>query len=68
MSGTVLRVESSREPERKVAVWPGMPTGLTKDQARNFFLRHIKPRTYEVERFYYHPKTGRTETIGTWSA
>lgn len=59
-----LRVESSRQPELKVMVWPGMPKGLTKDQARNLFLAHVKPRAYRMERFHYNPLTGRTETIG----
>lgn len=63
MSGSI-RVESSRDPERRVMVWPGMPRGLTREQAIRFFETYIKPRSYEVERFYYHPKTGRTETIG----
>lgn len=59
-----MRVESSRDPERYAMTWPGMPLGLTKDQARNFFIQHNKPRTYVIERFYYNPKTGHAETIG----
>jgi hypothetical protein len=59
-----IRVESSRDPERKVMVWPGMPIGLSRDQARNLFDAHVKPRQYVVDRFYYNPRTGRTETIG----
>lgn len=59
-----MNIESSREPERYVMVWPGLPSGLTKDQARNFWIQHKKPKSYQLERFYYNPKTGHTETIG----
>lgn len=57
-------IESSRDPERYVMVWPGCPAGLSKDQARNWFLQHRKPRSYQLERFYYEPKSGKVETIG----
>lgn len=57
-------IESSRDPERYIAVWPGCPAGLSKDQARNWFIQHKKPRGYELERIQYDPKSGRVETIG----
>lgn len=58
------RVDSSRDPERYVMTWPGCPAGLSKDQARNWFIQHKKPRGYQLERFHYNPKTGIVETIG----
>lgn len=58
------RVESSREPERLMMVWPGCPAGLSKDQARNWFLQHKKPKGYQLERFDYDQETGLMKTIG----
>lgn len=58
------RVESSREPERFMMVWPGCPTGLSKDQARNWFLQHKKPKGYRLDRFEYDHKSGLVKTIG----
>lgn len=60
----MTRVDSSREPERYCMTWPNLPIGLSKDQARNWFLQHRKPRTYEVERFDYNTKTGIATTFG----
>lgn len=57
-------VESSRDPERYAMLWPGCPLGLSKDQARNWFIQHKKPRGYVLERIAYDPRTGRLETIG----
>lgn len=57
-------VESSRDPERYIMVWPGVPSCLTKDQARNWFLQHKKPRGYVLERLNYNPKNGWLQTIG----
>ena len=59
-----MNVEASREPERYTMVWPGMPTGLNKDQAKNFFLEHKKPKSYILERFTYNPITGHFQTFG----
>ena len=59
-----IHVESSREPERYVMVWPGCPSGLSKDQARNWFLQHKKPKGYQLERFDYDAKSGHVKTIG----
>ena len=57
-------IESSREPERYMMVWPGVPAGLSRDQARNFFIAHKKPKGYVLERFDYNAKTGFTSTVG----
>lgn len=57
-------IESSRDPERYIMVWPGCPAGLSKDQARNWFIQHRKPRGYVLERFHYDPRNGKVETIG----
>lgn len=59
-----IHTESSRHPERFIMVWPGCPVNLSKDQARNWFLQHKKPRGYVLERFHYDPKSGKVETIG----
>jgi len=58
-----MNLEGSRDPERRVQVWPWMPCGLTRDQALAVFESR-KPRIFVIERFYYDPKTGRTETVG----
>jgi len=60
-------VESSRDPERQVMVWPGIPAGLTREQALAWWERHKKPKVYKLERFHYTPATGRFETIGSTS-
>ena len=57
-------IEPSRDPERYIMAWPGCPVGLSKDQARNWFLQHKKPSGYVLERFHYDPKSGKVETIG----
>lgn len=57
-------IEPTREPERYAMVWPGIPPGLTKDQAKNFFVEHRKPRTYVMERFTYNPLTGHFSSFG----
>lgn len=59
-----MKVEASRDPERYTMVWPGIPAGLSRDQARNFFLQHKKPRTYVLERFTYNCLTGHFQTFG----
>lgn len=45
-------------------VWPGCPSGLSKDQARNWFIQHKKPSGYVLERFHYDVRSGKVETIG----
>ena len=58
-----MRVEESRRPVQMKMRWPLMPKGLSKDQARNYFNTHIKPRSYRYARFAYDPRTGLVETI-----
>lgn len=57
-------VESSREPERYHTMFPGLPVGLSKDQARNWFIEHKKPKGFMLERFEYDAKNGVARTIG----
>lgn len=59
-----LHTEPSRQPERFMMAWPGCPAGLSKDQARNWFLQHKKPKGYHLERFDYDAKSGLVKTIG----
>jgi hypothetical protein len=55
-------ITSSRDPERYVHHWV-LPRGLTRDQAREYFLRHVKPRNFEITRFIYDAKTGIAKTV-----
>ena len=57
-------VESSREPERYHTMFPGLPVGLSKDQARNWFIEHKKPKGFMLERFEYDARNGVARTIG----
>lgn len=59
-----MNVYASREPERYAMVWPGVPIGLSMIQARNWWIQHRKPRSYQLERFEYNTKTGLVKTIG----
>lgn len=59
-----MNAESSRTPETMAHVWPGCPTGLTVEQARAWWITNRKPRTYQLERFFYVQKTGSVTTIG----
>lgn len=59
-----MHVEPSRHPERYAMSWPGMPLGLSYDQARNYWIQHRKPFSYQLERFAYNPKTGQCDTVG----
>lgn len=56
-----MRVESSRDPERYVHHWT-MPKGFTREQAIEYFETFIKPRTMQIDRFQYDPKTGIAKT------
>ncbi len=35
-----------------------LPRGLTKDQARNIFFQHVKPKALDVDHFTYNPRNG----------
>lgn len=66
VQGTIMsiRVDSTREAERYQTVFPGLPVGLSKEQARNWFIAHKKPRGFMLERFEYDAKNGVARTIG----
>lgn len=55
-------VEPSRRPEDFWHVWR-LPPELQRDDARAYFIEHVKPAPYTFERFYYNPKTGIARTI-----
>lgn len=57
-------VEPTRDKELKEYVWPGVPMGLEKHQAVNWFIANKKPKNYTVETFRYNPKTGFFSTTG----
>lgn len=59
-----MRAESSRDPERYTTNFPGCPKGLSKDQARNWFIEHKKPKGFVMERFEYDARNGVARTIG----
>lgn len=59
-----MNIEPTRDKELHATVWPGIPAGLTKDQAKNFFLQHRKPRNYVMQNFSYNPLTGHFHTYG----
>lgn len=59
-----MNIEPTRHQERYKMVWPGIPTGLTREQAINWFTQHKKPKLYFVEGFSYNPLTGFFSTVG----
>lgn len=58
-----MEIEASRRPVQMKMRWPLIPKGLSKDQARNYFNEHVKPRGYKYAHFGYNPRTGLVETI-----
>jgi hypothetical protein len=57
-----MKIEPSRDPEHFWHVWP-MPTGLSRDEAIDYFKKKVKPRDYTFEKFMYWPHKGMARTL-----
>lgn len=57
-----MNVEPTRQKEMFANCWM-LPKGLTREQAKNYFLKHVKPSSFTMERWSYDKTSGRFSAI-----